>query len=106
MNSCTCCTANHVSVLQVGLETAGQHLAERYGTMFQTVWALGLLASGQVSTIGLTHAGQQIMMGMLNLEVRHGNGLSSHVASVVKAMQVVGRTVTSCAQLTEHCWQH
>mmetsp|Transcript_22861 Transcript_22861/g.58259 ORF Transcript_22861/g.58259 Transcript_22861/m.58259 type:complete len:550 (-) Transcript_22861:416-2065(-) len=57
---------------QVGLETAGEHLGTRYGAMFETVWAVGLLASGQVATIGLTHAGQLVMMGLLNMKVHAG----------------------------------
>ncbi|KAL6763561.1 natural resistance-associated macrophage protein-domain-containing protein [Haematococcus lacustris] len=57
---------------EVGLESAGDHLAERYGGVFKTVWAIGLLAAGQVSTIGLTFAGQLVMMGLLNLKVQAG----------------------------------
>jgi NRAMP (natural resistance-associated macrophage protein)-like metal ion transporter len=33
---------------ELGLETAGEHLAERFGGVFKTMWAIGLLASGQV----------------------------------------------------------
>lgn len=53
----------------MGLETAGKHLGESYGVAFKYMWAVGLLASGQVGTIGLTYAGQLIMTGMLRLEV-------------------------------------
>ncbi len=56
-------------VLQVGLESAGQHLADRFGEGFKTIWAVGLLASGQIATIGLTFAGQLVMSGLLNLKV-------------------------------------
>lgn len=37
---------------------------------FKTLFAVGLLASGLVSTIALTYAGQLIMAGLLRLEVR------------------------------------
>lgn len=33
-------------------------------------WAIGLLAAGQVSTIALTYAGQLVMTGLLQLEVK------------------------------------
>ncbi len=56
---------------ELGLETAGEHLAERFGPAFQTVWAVGLLASGQVATISLTYAGQLVMTGLLGFKVRH-----------------------------------
>jgi hypothetical protein len=56
--------------LQVGLESAGDHLGLRYGSMFRTLWAVGLLASGQVATIGLTYAGQLVMSGLLGMKVR------------------------------------
>jgi Mn2+/Fe2+ NRAMP family transporter len=47
-------------------------LASQYGSIYRTLWAVGLLASGQVSTIGLTYAGQLLMMGLLNIKVRGG----------------------------------
>lgn len=58
--------------ISIGLETAGFHLAEAYGASFQTVWAVGLLASGQVATISLTYAGQLVMTGLLGMKVRAG----------------------------------
>ena len=33
------------------------------------LWAVGLLASGQVATISLTYAGQLVMTGLLGLKV-------------------------------------
>lgn len=36
----------------------------------QVFWAIGLLAAGQVSTIALTYAGQLVMTGLLQLEVK------------------------------------
>ncbi|KAG0458523.1 hypothetical protein HPP92_023680 [Vanilla planifolia] len=57
----------------IGLENAGQALQEKYGaTLFPVlyIWGLGLLASGQSSTITGTYAGQFIMGGFLNLRVK------------------------------------
>ncbi|KAG2542628.1 hypothetical protein PVAP13_9NG650300 [Panicum virgatum] len=48
----------------IGLENAGQYLQEKYGTAFFPIlyiWAIGLLASGQSSTITGTYAGQFVM---------------------------------------------
>ncbi|GAB4815298.1 hypothetical protein N2152v2_002344 [Parachlorella kessleri] len=54
----------------IGLESAGIMLGERFGTSFKYLWAIGLLASGQIATVGLTYAGQLVMCGLLNLEVK------------------------------------
>ncbi|PKA49773.1 Metal transporter Nramp2 [Apostasia shenzhenica] len=57
----------------IGLENAGQVLQEKYGaTLFPIlyIWGLGLLASGQSSTITGTYAGQFIMGGFLNLRLK------------------------------------
>ncbi|KAK8937115.1 Metal transporter Nramp2 [Platanthera zijinensis] len=57
----------------IGLENAGQFLQDKYGaTLFPIlyIWGLGLLASGQSSTITGTYAGQFIMGGFLNLRVK------------------------------------
>lgn len=34
---------------------------------FKYMWAVGLLASGQIATVGLTYAGQLVMCGLLNI---------------------------------------
>jgi len=57
----------------IGLENAGQYLQEKYGTAFFPIlyiWAVGLLASGQSSTITGTYAGQFVMGGFLNLRLK------------------------------------
>ncbi|PKA53657.1 Metal transporter Nramp2 [Apostasia shenzhenica] len=57
----------------IGLENAGQVLQEKYGaTLFPIlyIWGLGLLASGQSSTITGTYAGQFIMGGFLNFRFK------------------------------------
>ncbi|GAX77144.1 hypothetical protein CEUSTIGMA_g4590.t1 [Chlamydomonas eustigma] len=58
--------------MELGLESAGDHLAERYGNTFRIFWAIGLLAAGQVATISLTYAGQLVMTGLLGMKVQAG----------------------------------
>ncbi|KAK4488418.1 hypothetical protein RD792_004181 [Penstemon davidsonii] len=57
----------------IGLNNAGKYLEEKYGGgMFPIlyIWAIGLLAAGQSSTITGTYAGQFIMGGFLNLRLK------------------------------------
>ncbi|WOL12637.1 metal transporter Nramp2 [Canna indica] len=57
----------------IGLENAGQFLQDKYGgTLFPIlyIWGVGLLASGQSSTITGTYAGQFIMGGFLSLRLK------------------------------------
>lgn len=57
----------------IGLVNAGQFLQEKYGGgLFPIlyIWAIGLLAAGQSSTITGTYAGQFIMGGFLNLRIK------------------------------------
>ncbi|KAL6960275.1 Natural resistance-associated macrophage protein 2 [Sarracenia purpurea var. burkii] len=57
----------------IGLVNAGQYLEEKYGGgMFPIlyIWGIGLLAAGQSSTITGTYAGQFIMSGFLNLQLK------------------------------------
>lgn len=57
----------------IGLSNAGQLLQEKYGGgLFPIlyIWAIGLLAAGQSSTITGTYAGQFIMGGFLNLRLK------------------------------------
>jgi Mn2+/Fe2+ NRAMP family transporter len=51
------------------LKSAGDYLAEQYGPAFRIVWAIGLLASGQVASITLTYSGQILMAGLLKIKV-------------------------------------
>ncbi|KAF8410154.1 hypothetical protein HHK36_002676 [Tetracentron sinense] len=58
---------------RIGLVNAGQYLQEKYGRgLFPIlyIWAIGLLAAGQSSTITGTYAGQFIMGGFLNLRLK------------------------------------
>ncbi|KAK6160639.1 hypothetical protein DH2020_004020 [Rehmannia glutinosa] len=57
----------------IGLVNAGEFLEQRYGgglLPILYIWAIGLLAAGQSSTITGTYAGQFIMGGFLNLEIK------------------------------------
>ncbi|XP_042064944.1 metal transporter Nramp3-like [Salvia splendens] len=57
----------------IGLVNAGQYLEERYGgglVPILYIWAIGVLAAGQSSTITGTYAGQFIMGGFLNLRMK------------------------------------
>jgi len=54
---------------EIGLENAGQYLGETYGAGMVIVWALGLLAAGQSSTMTGTYTGQFVMQGYLDLKV-------------------------------------
>nr|GEW33940.1 metal transporter Nramp3-like [Tanacetum cinerariifolium] len=57
----------------IGLGNAGQLLQEKFGGGFFPIlyiWAIGLLAAGQSSTITGTYAGQFIMGGFLDLRLK------------------------------------
>jgi len=54
---------------EIGLATAGEYLREKYGSVSQYIWAIGLLAAGQSSTMTGTYAGQFVMEGFLQLKI-------------------------------------
>ncbi|XP_073126924.1 metal transporter Nramp2-like [Henckelia pumila] len=58
----------------IGLVNAGEYLQERYGgrdnLAILYIWGIGLLAAGQSSTMTGTYAGQFIMGGFLNLQLK------------------------------------
>lgn len=57
----------------IGLENAGQYLQDKYGGgsfPILYIWAIGLLAAGQSSTITGTYAGQFIMGGFLHMRLK------------------------------------
>ncbi|KAL8151759.1 hypothetical protein V2J09_021567 [Rumex salicifolius] len=57
----------------IGLSNAGYYLQQKYGDgVFPIlyIWAVGLLAAGQSSTMTGTYAGQFIMSGFLNLRLK------------------------------------
>ncbi|CAE7533887.1 NRAMP3 [Symbiodinium natans] len=53
----------------IGLANAGQYLGEAFGQPMKIVWALGLCAAGQSSTMTGAYAGQWVMQGYLDLKV-------------------------------------
>lgn len=48
------------------LLSASNALQETFGTSAKYIWAIGLLAAGQSSTMTGTYAGQFVMEGFLN----------------------------------------
>ena len=54
---------------EIGLMNAGFALADNLGPKALYIWALGLLAAGQASTMVCTYAGQLIMNGCLEIEL-------------------------------------
>jgi hypothetical protein len=55
---------------QLGLKSEGYALAEAMGGSSLYIWALGLLAAGQASTMVCTYAGQIIMGGCLQIKLK------------------------------------
>ncbi|KAG2445110.1 hypothetical protein HYH02_008977 [Chlamydomonas schloesseri] len=53
----------------IGLQSAGRYLGDTYGGAVVYIWALGLLAAGQSSTMTGTYTGQFVMGGYLDLKV-------------------------------------
>eukprot|EP00762_Andalucia_godoyi_P000251 ANDGO_03213.mRNA.1 Metal transporter nramp1 homolog len=53
----------------IGLQNAGYKLRDVYGDAALYIWAVGLLASGQSSTMTGTYSGQLVMQGFVNLKV-------------------------------------
>lgn len=60
---------NSYSTDEIGLFEAGQLLKARFGRAAEIVWAIGLLAAGQSSTMTGTFAGQFVMQGFLELNL-------------------------------------
>jgi NRAMP (natural resistance-associated macrophage protein)-like metal ion transporter len=52
----------------VGLESAGTYLSEKFGLATELIWGVGLLAAGQSSTMTGTYAGQYVMHGFLDIQ--------------------------------------
>eukprot|EP00878_Enallax_costatus_P009171 GHUV01009586.1.p1 GENE.GHUV01009586.1~~GHUV01009586.1.p1 ORF type:complete len:419 (+),score=81.59 GHUV01009586.1:440-1696(+) len=53
----------------IGLENAGVYLGNTYGPVMVYIWALGLLAAGQSSTMTGTYTGQFVMEGYIRLKI-------------------------------------
>ncbi|KAF4043203.1 Natural resistance-associated macrophage protein [Phytophthora infestans] len=54
---------------EIGLAQAGEAVREALGGYAKVVWAIGLLASGQASTMTDTYAGQFVMEGFLEIRI-------------------------------------
>ena len=54
---------------EIGLENAGQALQNRLGVAARYIWAIGLLAAGQASTLTGTYAGQFAMEGFMQWRI-------------------------------------
>eukprot|EP00049_Salpingoeca_infusionum_P019078 m.360086 g.360086 ORF g.360086 m.360086 type:complete len:552 (-) comp18868_c0_seq1:168-1823(-) len=54
----------------IDLFTSGQFLELEFGKAMKYIWALGLLAAGQSSTMTGTYAGQFVMEGFLKLNIK------------------------------------
>ena len=71
--SCPTCilssTKTHGYCQSIGLSDAGDAISHVLGTSARTVWAIGLLASGQASTMTGTFAGQYVMQGFLDIQI-------------------------------------
>lgn len=55
---------------EIGLKNAGNFLGDAFGEPLRIIWALGLCAAGQSSTMTGAYAGQWVMQGYLQLKVR------------------------------------
>ena len=53
----------------IHLENAHESLRESFGNAAKIIWAIGLMAAGQSSTMTGTYAGQFVMQGFINLKV-------------------------------------
>lgn len=60
----------HPEKRQIGLRNAGTYLGDAFGAPLKVIWALGLCAAGQSSTMTGAYAGQWVMQGYLQLKVK------------------------------------
>ena len=58
---------NNPDSSELNLEQASVALQKNFGNAAKYIWAIGLLASGQASTMSGTYAGQFVMEGFLDL---------------------------------------
>eukprot|EP00644_Phytophthora_capsici_P009636 jgi/Phyca11/118218/e_gw1.35.225.1 len=66
-----CFTIKHTAgyCQQVGLKEAGEAVSSSLGHYAKIIWAVGLVASGQASTMTGTYAGQFVMEGFLDFRI-------------------------------------
>lgn len=65
-----------VQDIKIGLENAGAYLGDTFGPLMRIIWAIGLLAAGQSSTITGVYTGQFVMSGFLDLRVSQWKRIS------------------------------
>eukprot|EP00808_Paulinella_micropora_P012775 g80865.t1 len=63
------CAGGEGDCQEIGLARAGQALTGALGKSAKYIWAIGLLAAGQASTMTGTYAGQYVMEGFLLLKI-------------------------------------
>jgi hypothetical protein len=81
---------------EVGLSTAARFLSQHYAPFIKYVWAVGLLAAGQSSTMSGTYAGQFVMQGFLDLKVTPWQRVvCTRAAALGPALLVAVRTSAS-----------
>ncbi|CAL8465341.1 g4876 [Coccomyxa elongata] len=62
--------------IEIGLENAGAYLGDTFGPLMRIIWAIGLLAAGQSSTITGVYTGQFVMSGFLDLRISQWKRIS------------------------------
>lgn len=62
------CLQNNTEMVEADLYRGGIFLGCQFGAIAMYIWAVGILASGQSSTMTGTYAGQFAMEGFLNLQ--------------------------------------
>jgi NRAMP (natural resistance-associated macrophage protein)-like metal ion transporter len=94
--------------------SAGEYLERAYGKAAMYIWAVGLLAAGQSSTITGTYAGQFVMSGFLELQVLPARLLAHKELAVVLYSSPCSRyvdgmpfldTTTACSLFFDCDWQ-
>ena len=79
----------HPSQKDLSLEEASHALHDTIGPAAKYIWAIGLLASGQASTMTGTYAGQFVMEGFLNFKLPvYQRVLLTRSIAVVPAMSI------------------
>lgn len=56
-------------MINLDLENAHESLEQSFGSAARVIWAIGLMAAGQSSTMTGTYAGQFVMQGFINLHI-------------------------------------
>uniref|UniRef100_A0A7S3WDA8 Uncharacterized protein n=1 Tax=Strombidinopsis acuminata TaxID=141414 RepID=A0A7S3WDA8_9SPIT len=80
----------------LGLQTEGFALKGVLGSSALYVWAIGLLAAGQASTMTCTYAGQIIMGGCVHIELRPWKRVAlTRIAALGPALVVSTTTISN-----------